>query len=74
MTTLINADFEQRVVIQPTDYHWIESPMPGVERMMLDRVGDEVARATSVVRYAPHSEFSSHTLSLIHISEPTRPY
>lgn len=61
MTTLINADFEQRVVIQPTDYHWIESPMPGVERMMLDRVGDEVARATSVVRYAPHSEFSSHT-------------
>ena len=27
----------------------------------LDRVGDEVARATSVVRYAPHSEFSSHT-------------
>ena len=35
--------------------------MPGVERMMLDRVGDEVARATSVVRYAPHSEFSSHT-------------
>ena len=61
MTTLINADFAQRVVIQPTDYHWIESPMPGVERMMLDRVGDEVARATSVVRYAPHSEFSSHT-------------
>ncbi|WP_333973580.1 cupin domain-containing protein [Alteromonas mediterranea] len=61
MTTLINADFEQRVVIQPTDYHWIESPKPGVERMMLDRVGDEVARATSVVRYAPHSEFSSHT-------------
>lgn len=61
MTTLINADFEQRVVIQPTDYQWVESSMPGVERMMLDRVGDEVARATSIVRYAPHSEFSSHT-------------
>lgn len=61
MTTLINTDFEQRVVIQPTDYQWAESPMPGVERMMLDRVGDEVARATSIVRYAPHSEFSSHT-------------
>ncbi len=28
---------------------------------MLDRVGDEVARATSVVRYAPGSRFSSHT-------------
>lgn len=34
--------------------------MPGVERMMLDRVGDEVARATSLVRYAPNSTFSSH--------------
>jgi anti-sigma factor ChrR (cupin superfamily) len=28
---------------------------------MLDRIGDEVARATSIVRYAPHSHFSTHT-------------
>ena len=28
---------------------------------MLDRIGDEVARATSIVRYAPHSHFSPHT-------------
>lgn len=34
--------------------------MPGVERMMLDRIGDEVARATSLVRYAPNSTFSQH--------------
>ncbi|WP_144394636.1 cupin domain-containing protein [Pleionea sediminis] len=61
MTTLINADFEQHVVIHPNDYQWVQSPMPGVERMMLDRIGDEVARATSIVRYAPHSAFSSHT-------------
>ncbi len=27
---------------------------------MLDRIGDEVARATSVVRYAPGSRFSPH--------------
>jgi ChrR Cupin-like domain len=27
---------------------------------MLDRIGDEVARATSIVRYAPHSRFSPH--------------
>ncbi|MGL4472941.1 MAG: cupin domain-containing protein [Shewanella sp.] len=63
MTTLINADFEQRVVINPINYRWIESPIPGVERMMLDRVGDEVARATTIVRYAPHSAFSSHSHS-----------
>jgi hypothetical protein len=28
---------------------------------MLDRIGDEVARATSIVRYAPASRFSAHT-------------
>ena len=28
---------------------------------MLDRIGDEVARATSIVRYAPNSRFSAHT-------------
>jgi anti-sigma factor ChrR (cupin superfamily) len=61
MSTLLNADFDQRVVIRPEDYQWVPSPMPGVERMMLDRIGDEVARATSIVRYAPHSQFSSHT-------------
>ncbi len=55
-----NADFNQRVVIRPEDYQWVDSPMPGVERMMLDRIGGEVARATSIVRYAPNSQFSPH--------------
>jgi hypothetical protein len=40
---------------------WVASPMKGVERRMLDRVGGEVARATSIVRYAPDSAFSPHT-------------
>ena len=31
---------------------------------MLDRVGDEVARATSIVRYEPGSQFSAHTHDL----------
>ena len=61
--TLINADFDKRIVIRPEDYHWVPSPMPGVERMMLDRIGDEVARATTIVRYQPNSEFSRHTHS-----------
>ena len=34
--------------------------MPGVERMKLDRIGDEIARATSLVCYAPNSSFSPH--------------
>ncbi len=61
MTLRIHDDFSQRVVVRPDDYQWVDSPMPGVERMMLDRIGDEVARATSIVRYAPDSEFSAHT-------------
>jgi anti-sigma factor ChrR (cupin superfamily) len=56
----LNADFSERVVIRSDDYQWVESPMPGVARMMLDRIGDEVARATSLVRYSPNSTFSRH--------------
>lgn len=56
----LNADFSKRVTIRPADYRWVESPTAGVERMMLDRIGDEVARATSLVRYAPDSTFPRH--------------
>jgi quercetin dioxygenase-like cupin family protein len=57
----INADFSQRVVVHAARLPWVPSPMAGVERRMLDRIGDEVARATSIVRYAPGSRFSPHT-------------
>jgi anti-sigma factor ChrR (cupin superfamily) len=56
----LNADFSQRALIRPADSPWVASPMPGVERRMLDRIGDEVARATSIVRYAAGSHFSEH--------------
>lgn len=39
---------------------WVPSPAAGVERRMLDRIGEEVARATSIVRYAPGSAFPAH--------------
>lgn len=57
----LNADFTKRVIVRPEDNEWVPSPMPGVDRMMLDRIGDEVARATTIVRYAPDSKFSAHT-------------
>lgn len=57
----LNADFSSRVVVHAAGLAWTPSPMAGVERRMLDRVGDEVARATSIVRYAPGSRFSPHT-------------
>ena len=56
----INAEFDQRVVVHSASTSWIDSPMRGVTRRPLDRVGNEVARATSIVRYEPGSQFSPH--------------
>ncbi|WP_407713717.1 cupin domain-containing protein [Comamonas testosteroni] len=57
---LINADFSAPATVTPDDYRWVASPQAGVERVMLDRVGGEVARATSLVRYAEGSTFPTH--------------
>ncbi len=57
----INADFNKRVVVHSQQLDWLDSPMPGVSRRPLDRVGGEVARATTIVRYQPDSHFAAHT-------------
>lgn len=57
----INADFSQRVIVRPVEAQWTPSPHPGVDRIMLDRIGEEIARATSFVRFAPGSAFPHHT-------------
>ncbi|REJ85526.1 MAG: cupin [Acidobacteria bacterium] len=57
----LNDDFTKAVLLHTEELEWSPSPMPGVSRRLLDRIGDEVARATSVVRYAPASSFSQHT-------------
>lgn len=57
----VNADFDRRTLVRFDDSDWVPSPVPGVERKMLDRIGDEVARATTIVRFAPGSAFSAHT-------------
>ena len=56
----VNADFSRRCLIHSARLEWSPSPIAGVDRRMLDRVGHEVARATSVVRYAAASRFSPH--------------
>lgn len=58
--TRLNANFDQRVVAHAADAQWSPSPQAGVERRMLDRIGAEVGRATSIVRYAASSAFSPH--------------
>ena len=57
----LNADFTQQAIVHGAFISWQPSPIPGVERRMLDRIGDEVARATTIVRYAPGSQLSPHT-------------
>ena len=59
----LHADMNQRAVVHAAQQAWVASPMPGVDRRMLHRVGEEVAQATSIVRYAPGSHFSAHTHS-----------
>jgi anti-sigma factor ChrR (cupin superfamily) len=44
-----------------TQPDWIDSPMPGVSRFMLERTGGEVAKATTIVRYAPGAGYAPHT-------------
>ena len=57
----INADLSRRAVVDSAALPWVASPLPGVERRMLERDGAEVARVTSIVRYAPNSQFSAHS-------------
>ncbi len=56
----IHSDLSQRAVLDTNALAWTPSPMAGVERRLLDRCGEEVARATSIVRYAPGSRFAPH--------------
>lgn len=57
---LVNSDFSQIALVKPQDYQWVTSPGGEVERVMLDRIGAEHARATSIVKYAPHTVFPAH--------------
>ena len=56
----LHSDWSSRVVLDSAEMSWLDSPSVGVQRKMLERDGDEVARATSLVRYAAGSKFSRH--------------
>ena len=56
----LHTDFNLKVTVNTESTPWIASPVNGVDRKMLERDGDEIARATSLVRYAPNSSFTSH--------------
>jgi anti-sigma factor ChrR (cupin superfamily) len=60
----LHDDYSHRIVLNHNDLPWVPSPEAGVQRRMLDRRGDEVARATSIVRYEPGTKFAAHTHDL----------
>ena len=56
----IHSDFGERIVLHTDKLAWHPSPKAGVMRKYLDRIGDEVARASSIVRYEPNTSFAQH--------------
>jgi anti-sigma factor ChrR (cupin superfamily) len=57
---LINEDLTTAVLMDTGHMEWVASPAAGVDRRMLYREGVEIARATSIVRYAKGSAFPAH--------------
>jgi anti-sigma factor ChrR (cupin superfamily) len=57
---LLNEDISVPTRVDATELDWVPSPAQGVDRRMLFRIGNEKARATSIVRYAAGSQFSYH--------------
>ena len=60
MIEKFNLDFSQTVVINSEDQDWLDSPAAGVKRIPLERESAESGHVTSIVKYEPGSEFTSH--------------
>jgi len=56
----LNSDYSQRAVVRLSNLEWVDSPVNGIQRQLIERDGAEIARATSIVRYAPGSVFEMH--------------
>ncbi|MGC9163809.1 MAG: cupin domain-containing protein [Thiomonas sp.] len=59
-TLRLRADYRLTEVVDTTTLPWVDSPVAGVQRKLIERDGGEAARATSIVRYAPGARFAAH--------------
>ncbi|TNE84768.1 MAG: cupin [Deltaproteobacteria bacterium] len=57
---MLHPDPSQPATVHAAALPWDPSPAAGVYRKRIERTGDEVARLTSLVRYAPGSRFPEH--------------
>jgi anti-sigma factor ChrR (cupin superfamily) len=55
----LRADFTRREVVRPGGETWRPSPMANAEYYALDRIGNEAARETSLVRCAAGARFNA---------------
>jgi len=58
--TPLRMDFDRFEVVDTATLPETPAPVAGITRRMIERDGGEVARATSIVRYAPGSQFKTH--------------
>ncbi|MFC3607998.1 cupin domain-containing protein [Stutzerimonas tarimensis] len=56
----LNADFSFPARVDSAFVAWQPTPYPGISRLTFDRLGDQVVRATSLVRFDPDSTFGAH--------------
>jgi anti-sigma factor ChrR (cupin superfamily) len=56
----VRVNLMERAVVLPETMAWMPTRAAGIERVPLDRFGEN-ARATSIVRFAPNSAFPRHT-------------
>lgn len=56
----INANFRLFASTNFDASKYLASPAMGVNRFMLDRIGEEKARCTTIVEYQPNSKFPEH--------------
>lgn len=57
----LDMDFSKPALVDIDKLAWEASPLQGVERRKLERLGAESGHATSIVRYAAGSHFRRHT-------------
>lgn len=57
---MLNMDFSKRIVIDTAQQEWIASPSKVCGAKPLEREAKESGHTTSVVKYEPNSQFSTH--------------
>lgn len=56
----LNADKTKSCLVNTDEADWIQTGAGGVRRKLIERLGGEVARATTVVSFEPNTRFPSH--------------